>query len=452
MNIKLDMPIALNEALRVMEADYTADSSAFIKGISTDSRELADGYLFFALGKGEDYVDEAMKSSFAVSARNKSAISVPSVTDALLKLGSYYKATLPSLKNTIAVTGSVGKSCVKDYTAALLGEKFKVHKTKGNYNNEIGMPISVFSSPCDTEVLVLELGMNRKGEIKKLSCAVNPNIAIITNIGTAHIGNLGSRKDIAEAKLEILSGMKDGICIIPSDESLLKDITAPPELIRVGKDGDFNLCDFAEDDEKMSFTISTPHGKTAPVYLPWQGRHFALNLAFATAAAMSAGVEIESINKVFCDYSKFIPRQKYINIGKLNIYNDTYNASYESYLANFNMIKARPGYKSAVIGDILELGERTEKIHSLIGKLCAEFKLDRIYPFGNYAEYVRAGALAAGFPSDRIFANEDILDPMYTAQLICDNSMPGETILIKGSHAVGTDRIITCIKEISELK
>ncbi len=442
----LGIPISIYEAVFAVGGKYSG-KDAEISYICTDSRELAEGGLFFAIGEGEKYTKTALLQGACVSSENKDCILVNDVNAALLKLASYYKTKLKRLKKVIAVTGSVGKTSVKDYTAALLCSKYKTHKSFGNYNNEIGLPLSLLTAPADTEILILEMGMNHLGEIERLSLCAKPDICIITNIGSAHIGNLGSREKIAEAKREITLGMENGISIIPSDEPLLADIRP---CIKIGENADVCFSILKESDEGLRFRINSKLGITEEIHFPWSGEHFAKNLSFALAAAIECGMNLDELNERFFDYSLFIPRQKIVKTDDLLLYDDSYNASAEAFIADFKILALHKGKKSAVIGDVLELGEKTEEIHKAIGALAVKFKLDRIYPFGKYAPLVAKGAAEAGFREENIFINTDSLMPENTAKLICMNSQSGEMILIKGSRATKTERIIECIKAVKE--
>ena len=227
MRIALGIALPLNILTNHCEAFSKILQKKLFTHITTDSREACEGDLFFSLTSDKSSAEEHVKE-----ARNKGAISVSSLSKeadflvfdcqkTLLKLAIYYKAQLKSLKATIAITGSVGKTTTKEFCASFLSASYKVHKTYMNYNNLLGVSLSILSAASDTEIFILELGMNNLGEIRKLSDAIEPDYAVITNIGTAHIGNLGSRKLIAQAKLEIASGMTDEKIIVPYEEQLL---------------------------------------------------------------------------------------------------------------------------------------------------------------------------------------------------------------------------------------
>ena len=226
MRIKTEYPLYISSIAHILKANLKFNTK--INAITTDSRECEKDDLFFALSgenfDGVDFIDEAkFKGAYTVSSSKKSDFTVSNTESALLSVASAYKQIV-NPKYTIAVTGSVGKTTVKDFVNSLLSEVMKTHKTEKNFNNIIGLSHTLLSAKKGTDALVCELGMNHRGEIDELSRAIHPDISIITNIGTAHIGNLGSQEEIAKAKLEIENGMHGGKTIIKDDEVLLSEI------------------------------------------------------------------------------------------------------------------------------------------------------------------------------------------------------------------------------------
>ena len=226
MRIDLGTPMTLEEIAYATGGNHK--QNAIIKSITTDSREVEEGDLFIAIKgdkfDGADYVSEVKKRGGFVLASVPlySDILHPNGADALLSLATYYIKTLPYLLYKIGITGSVGKTTTKEFLKIMLSDRYITHASKGNFNNQIGMPMSILSAEKNTQVLLMEMGMNHPGEISNLSRCLRPDIGIITNIGTAHIGNLGCRENIAKAKLEITDGMNDGILFTPADEPLLR--------------------------------------------------------------------------------------------------------------------------------------------------------------------------------------------------------------------------------------
>ena len=444
MRIKLGIPLRLSE-ICLATGGRMSGNDCLIEYICTDSREILANTVFFALGQGEAYVNDALKTGYAVSSSNKNCLLVKSTSDALLSLASYYITRLSNLKKTVMITGSVGKTTVKNYAAAILKNKFLVHKTEGNFNNGIGLPLTVLSAPKDTEVLVLEAGMNRSGEIERLSLAARPDIAVITLIGTAHIGNLGSREAIAKAKREVLSGLKvGGSVIIPSGEPLLNDIKG---CSTVGDGGDAKVIIKMQSTDSITFELFLSGSVIGDISLPLGGAHLAYDLALAALAAAHAGMNQNEIKDAILNKSVFIQRQKIVAFKDFSVYDDSYNASFEAYVADFELLSTHKGHTGAVIGDILELGDSAEKIHYELGREAARHGINALFPFGNHAEAVRRGALDAGFPEDAIFVNSDAAAHALTAKLIVENTARGGLVLIKGSRKIQAEKIIPYIKK-----
>ncbi len=449
MKVDLSIPLLLSEIAEATGGVVGAEDK-YVDFICTDSRELTKDGVFFAFDKAEIYVKEALSAGAVVSRDPSASIVVDDAGEALLKLAAYYKTRLPHLKKTVAVTGSVGKTCVKDYTAAILSGKYNTHKTSENRNNDIGLPLSILSAPSGTEILVLEMGTNHPGEIRRLSLCAKPDLAIITGIGTSHIGNFGSKKIIANEKSEIREGMTDpNALIIPCGEPLLDGL---PCLFKAGNGGDVDFSVIKSNADECVFVCTTPIGSTKEIRFPFGGEHYVKNLAFAVSAAVVLGIDIDGINGSLSECEQFLPRQKRIRVGNATFIDDSYNASLEAYESALSVLSECQGTRSAVVGDVLELGVYSERIHRAIGELCVKSKADKIYPFGKYAHDVAEGAVRAGFNQKNIFINDDPCDHARTAALILENLVSGETVLVKGSHALHTEKIIDCVKEMQGAK
>ncbi len=449
MRITLDIPLDIKEVITAVNGRYIGilkDSVSY--GISTDSRNIKDGDLFFAISgenfDGEDFVfDVFYADCVPVTAKHECGIRVENTIKALGSLASFYKTKLKHLKYTIAITGSVGKTTTKEFLKILLKEKYKVHATKDNLNNCIGLPLTILSAPYDTEVLILEMGMNHRGEISALSKYSTPDIAIVTNIGTAHIGNLGSRENIAAAKLEVLQGMTKGRLIVPSEE---------PLLLRKEKYYTFSSSDRSADIyiiyNEGNVKGITPKG-TFDTTLSLSASYTADCLAAAVSAAVFCEADLNNIKRGISLISDKNTRQNIFQLGYFYILSDFYNSSYESVISALSYLKSLEKYteKSALIGSILELGDMSPKIHLNIGKACAKVDLRKLYIYGEYGEYVKEGALSYGMDEKKIFLNTDASSPAITADQIFYNTKKGEIILFKASHKVGLSQIIKLLKD-----
>ena len=393
MRIKLGMPLMLSEiASMVGEEKPTHDKE--ITHVSTDTRELFSGDLFIPQSGGEIYVDDAVKMGAVVLSKR----------NFLLEFAGEYVKKLPYILYRIGITGSVGKTTTKEMLNGILEKRYKVHANEGNFNNHIGMPMSILSAPPDTEILIMEMGMNHMGEIKVLSECLRPNIAVITNIGTSHIGNLGSRENIARAKLEILSGMDSGVLFVPYDEPL---INSQPGAIKV----------YSESQKAMK-----------------------RNVSMAISVAEFIGISEPEISIILTDNI----RQKIVLKENHLFLTDYYNSSYESVAALIESAKEQEKYprRALVLGDILELGEYCRDIHYRVGRLVKPCDFEHLFLFGEYAEYIRRGALENSFDKDKILINSNLDRPDITAEQIKANCDKNELILMKASRGVRLERIL----------
>lgn len=382
------------EGLRVKEiAEYlngkilNLNEDISIEGISTDSRKINKGDLFFALiGKnfdGHNYVRECINkgASLAIISKivdeNVPAILVEDTMQALRRLSGFYrdKFKIPF----IAVTGSTGKTSTKEMIFSVLKEKFCVHKTEQNFNNEIGLPITLFQLEKEHEISVLEMGMNNPGEIKRLVEIAKPSIGVITNIGTAHIENLGTRENILKAKLELTTGFKENNSLIVNgdDDYLGKLYGMPYELIKISTAGNGNynaedIIDQGEDGvefkcnyrgEKYSFKISLP------------GIHNVYNALFAIAVADKYNLTADEIKNGLINFQPGKLRMEIVKLENgISIINDCYNANVDSMKAALNVLDSfKCNRKIAILGDMYELGDYSREAHEEVG----EYALDK---------------------------------------------------------------------------
>lgn len=445
MRIKLDIPLSVYEIASFCDGSFLSQN-IIIDHIVTDSREVENGDLFFYLGKDKDleriYVNEALqKGGITVSTYyGENVLSVKSPCDALLSLAKRYVELLPNLRYKIAVTGSIGKTTTKEILNKILSSKYISHSTNGNYNNHIGVPLTLLSAPKETEILVVEMGMNHSGEIQKLSECLAPDLGIITNIGSSHIGNLGSREAIAKAKSEIICGMEKPIVIVPLEENLLAEI--PGKISFSTKDSNANFYIKKQESNRVKIYqngilfCDTNFYPTAPYLLNC--------LAPAVATATICTMNSEEIKYLISNITDDISRQKLINIGNLYFYEDFYNASYESILSSFESIKClnHKGSKSLLLGDIGELGEYSDSIHFAVGKSIPKELFSNLYFFGNQADNLRCGALRGGYSDTQIFTNTDISRPEITTMQIKSTAENGELVLMKASRFMKLERIL----------
>ena len=447
MRIKLGMPMTMEEISKACGGILISVKKTTIYNLTTDTRDMTEGDLFIALGSKHSDVKkhlyEAKKcGAYTIGPGEENTDILHSDTkSALLALAEYYCKNLPIILYKIGITGSVGKTTTKEFLRVLLSRRYKCHATEENYNNEIGMPLSILSAPRDTEVLIIEMGMNHPGEIKKLSLCLKPNIALITNVGTAHIGNLGSRENIAKAKLEITEGLADGILIVPSNEPLLTVEKPTKSFGLFDKESDYNLVW----DEVGSVSIFKEKNICCnSMFLP-EGDHHKHCLAAAVAAALEAGLLPSLLAGGISSISSDNIRQRVFFLENYYFYADFYNASFESVMAMINLAKNRYSSikKSLLLGDILELGSMCEKIHFSIGEAISPLIFNNLFLYGKGSEYIRLGAIKNGFPKSRIFLNASISDPQVTAKQIRENCSDKEMIFMKGSRGMRLENILS---------
>lgn len=452
MRIKLGIPMTLGEIAAATKGRIINNASATIKYITTDSREAQKEDLFIPI-KGEKFdgenflLDATVKGCFTLSKKHiESDILVENASAALLDLASFYSKNLPYILYRIGITGSVGKTTTKEFTKVLLSKGYKVHANEGNFNNEIGLPMSLLSAPYDSEILVMEMGMNHLGEIARLSECLSPDMAVITNIGTAHIGNLGSRENIAKAKLEIGCGMNGGSIFVPFEEELLQG-----EKNRVTLSLSDTKANYCLEEKDSIVSIYENGKKYAEARFAFTEEHLKKCLLFAASIAINCGISPNLLSQGISDISAENIRQNIILLKKRLFYTDFYNASPESITASFDSVQKIEieASKNLLLGDVLELGKMSKEIHFQIGKSIPEGLFKNLFLFGNFAKFVADGAKSNGFPIERIHINTDLSRPDITASQVLQNSSEGELILMKASRGVRLERVLDYFKERS---
>jgi UDP-N-acetylmuramoyl-tripeptide--D-alanyl-D-alanine ligase len=439
MRIKLGIPMYLREIAHILDGILTV-KDVRITHLTTDSRSLISGDLFLAIGKANDYLHEAKsRGAYTLSSKAESDIVVEDDKDILLKLAKEYAGNLPYILYKIGISGSLGKTTTKEFLKIILSERFKVHANDGNFNNEIGMPMSILQTPKDTQVVIMEMGMNHPGEIKKLSECFMPDIGIITNVGTSHIGNLGSREAIACAKLEILSGIEGGQIFVPHDEALLRHIKGKLTVSTKSLDASYTLLSH---NDAVSLFSNTSEVFSSGFAL--RESHHLIALAFATGVGAHLGLTPEELSLGTSKISVDNTRQSMIHKKDYHFLSDCYNASYESVLALLEMAELDTKYseKSIVIGDILELGSYTEQIHVAVGIALGRSVFKHIFILGKYAHYVKQGIYQTDFPRDRILINNNVEMPCITAKQIKEKCESNEIIYMKASRGVRLERLL----------
>lgn len=385
------------------------EEQTVIENFSRDTREINIGDVYLGI-KGEKmngsiFFEEALKKGAKGAILQEIQISdeiqhkykdkfIILVEDTVkfMQEVAKYKRSLYNIP-TVAITGSVGKTSTRDIIASVLSTKYKTLKTEKNYNNHIGVPLTLFKLKNE-EALAMELGMNHLGEISKLTKIVQPTIAVITNIGTAHIGNLGSRENILKAKLEILEGLdKNGYVVVNNDDDLLNkwclENKNEYKIITYGinNNSDFMPENINLEERKSTYTLK---GEKEVIEVPVAGAHFILNSLCAIAVGKILNIPIDKIKE---GIKKLELTSNRMEIRELNngiiVINDYYNANYDSMKAAIEYLgKVNAKRKIAILGDMLELGEFSEQLHKKVGEEVGKNKIDVLITVGNEARYI----------------------------------------------------------------
>lgn len=445
-------------------------ASEIVERISHDSREGGDKTLFCAIvGEkydGHDFIADAVSTGSQVVLLSSLpentdgldfyAIRVEDTVKALGTLAAYYKDF--SDATFVAVTGSVGKTTTKEFISAVASASFKTHKTKGNYNNEIGLPLTLFDLSPDDKVSVIEMGMSARGEIEYMSKLVRPDIAVITNIGTSHLAALGTRENICAAKLEIVSGLKkDGSLILNADEPLLfatrGHVEPEPEFVSVyNRFGDYRAVNIRYLENGIMYDLIYNNKAVTNVEIPAFGRHNVYNSLIAYAVGVKLGMTDDMIRRGLLTFVSTDKRQNIYDVGGITVIDDCYNASPESMRAAIDVltsIASRRGVKPcALLGDMLELGEYSRLMHDQLGQYAAQMKVQKLYCYGAMADVVAEAAIKKGVRADNVYVSLDSDNPMEMAKMINSSMQSGDVLLVKASRAVSAERVIEALKKI----
>lgn len=413
------IPVRLSEICKILGAEFDGEDT-LVNGISTDSRTVGKDELFVPI-KGEnfdahDFIPKINSAAAALCQRECGKtpfpqIRVKSTVEALGLIGknNFIKADIPL---TVTLTGSVGKTTTKDMCALVLSKKYNTYKTQGNKNNHIGLPQTLLSlEPCH-EAFVCEMGMNHAGELSYLCTLVSSDVAIITNIGNSHIENLGSRENIARAKLEILEGLKsDGTLIINGDEPLLDGLDIPQRIVRVGMSdrNDVWSENIASSSDGVVFDCHA-FGKKVTVKLPVPGKHNVYNAMLALALGCVLEIDAEASAKALEEYVPSGMRQRIYEKSGCTVIADCYNASIEAMLASLEALHdmSHGRFTVAVLGDMREVGINTEEFHRAVGKKVRECEVSVMLGYGTDIKYTAEEA-GGGKTAVRLFDSKESL-------------------------------------------
>lgn len=444
---------------------YVGDSAKLqtkITGAVTDSRKVEKGCLFIPLkgarADGHDFIPEVIgKGAVAVlSERELTDCTVPyirvkSSEQALKDIAAYYRSqlTIP----IIGITGSVGKTSTKEMIASVLSEKYAVLKTEGNFNNEIGLPLTLLRIQEEHEAAVVEMGISDFGEMHRLAKMAKPDVCVITNIGICHLENLKSRDGILQAKSEIFDYLKpSGHIVLNGEDDKLSTIAEVSGVrpvfygfLQDGDDSGIRKEIYADEIQNcglkgVKVQIHTPKGAIR-VHIPIPGEHNVYNAMAATAVGLCLGMELPEIKEGIAHVETIGGRSNLMEVGNMVLIDDCYNANPVSMRTSLDVLAYGLGRRVAVLGDMGELGENEKRLHYGVGVYAAEKQIDTIFCAGALSAEIARGARDAG--AKQVFHYETREE--MTAQLL-KYLQEGDTVLVKASHFMEYPKVVEAIK------
>ncbi|PDZ15594.1 UDP-N-acetylmuramoyl-tripeptide--D-alanyl-D-alanine ligase [Bacillus sp. AFS094611] len=447
--------IQLNKLEEVIDGEGLKESfhNIEIQGICIDSKKIKKGNLFVPIIRvkdGHDYVKEAMENGAVASLWKKShgtppkgipVIFVEDTLFALQQLAQYYRTEL-NVK-VIGITGSNGKTTVKDIVSTILSTTHRVHKTKGNFNSQIGLPLTILEMKRDTEFLILEMGMSEKGQIRNLSKIAQPDVAIITMIGQSHLETLGSKEEIANAKLEIIDGLKENaLFLYNGDEpSLLQNKNLPRINCKTFGEtytNDLFPTNVQLDEYGVHFKLNDSN---IQYDVPLHGKHNILNTIVGIAVGQYYNVTAEKIQEALRQVNITHMRFQFLTARTgFTIINDAWNASPSSMKAAIETLQKLKVYnkKMIVIGDMLELGKEAETYHREIGKMLNQESVQYVFTYGELAEIVAEEA-RKNFETGKV---QSFNNKVKLAEAVLKVITKKDVVLLKGSRGMALEEIV----------
>ena len=431
-----------------------------ITGVAIDSRKAAPGFLFVPLKgarvDGHTFIPQVMEHGALATLTEEDpssltcpCIHVESCEKALRDIAAFYRMQLDI--KVVGITGSVGKTSTKETIASVLSRKYNVLKTEGNFNNEIGLPLTIFKIRAKHEVAVLEMGISDFGEMHRLAAMARPDIGVITNIGLCHLENLGTRDGILQAKTEMFDHLQvDGTVILNGDDDKLstkKEVNGKPVIFYgVGADSAFDIKKdiYATDIENhglegMCAKIHTPQGDF-DAKIPIPGEHNVYNALAGTAVGLQLGLSIREIAQGIASVQTIAGRTNLLHVKGMTVIDDCYNANPVSMKASIDVLAHTSGRRIAVLGDMGELGAEEKELHRSIGKAVAASGIDALFCAGTLAEEYASEAKAnpeceVHYKKTREEMTEELL--AYVKE--------GDTVLVKASHFMEFPKVVEAL-------
>ncbi|WP_171313842.1 UDP-N-acetylmuramoyl-tripeptide--D-alanyl-D-alanine ligase [Enterococcus cecorum] len=447
------MKLTIKEIAQVLGISGIVDERE-ISSVEFDSRKIEKNDLFVPLPgtrDGHDFVKAAKENGAIATLWQKEKANVPSdlvvlpvedVTQAFQIVAQYYKQKIAP--KTVAITGSNGKTTTKDMTASVLAQKYRTYKTQGNYNNDLGVPYTMLHMPDDTEVLILEMGMDHAGEIHFLSQLGQPDVAAITLIGEAHLENLGSRKNIAKAKMEIVDGLaQDGALFVPADEPLLTDLIAPisqeVQTFGLGQ-GDLQAEIVNETSESTEFEIND-----ASFIIPVLGRYNVKNALIAYGIGRYFGLSMEQIKNGLAQVELTKNRTQWLQAKNgAKLLSDVYNANPTAMrlvLESFGRLTL-PGRRIAVLADMLELGPDSSAMHASMAEAIVGF-YDFVYLYGEQMQALANRLTELNVPHAYFIPAQR----QAFLEQVQKEIQPTDSVILKGSNGMQLSELVALLTE-----
>lgn len=451
------MKMSLTEVSRAVAAqnDTSEYEEIDITSVAFDSRQLVDGALFVPLvseNDGHDYIQSAIENGAVATFWQADHENVPTdipviivnnTLEALQMLSQYYLAKINP--KVVAITGSNGKTTTKDMVASVLSTQFNVTKTNANFNNEIGVPMTILDIEPNTEILVVEMGMDRPGQLDLLSLLVEPDVAAVTMIGEAHIEFFGTRDKIADAKMEIVNGLKeDGIFVYNGDEPLLAQRSENLPFTKtfgLNEDDDFTAYDITSTPQATSFKVKQI--EDTEFKIPMLGSYNVNNALVAIAIGSLFRIREENMAKALLEVDLTNNRTEWIEGTKHEkILSDVYNSNptaVKEVLKAFTADKIN-GRKIAVLGDMLELGDRSSQLHASLADSLNPDEVQSVYLIGDEIK-VLYDKLVDVYPAQNLFYfKSDQLDDLY--EQLNSEIYEGDEVLLKASHGIHLEQLL----------
>ena len=447
------MKLNLFEISKELDIEFDNSFDCQVNSIKIDSRKIIDGDVFVAI-KGEsfdghDFVSQAFENG-AIAAivekdienidNSKILFKVDNCINAMQKIAEFYRSKFDV--KVIGVTGSVGKSTVKEMVSSIFSTEFNVLKSFGNSNGQIGLPLSVFNITDESQIVVLEMGISEIGEMSKLAKIAKPDFAIINNVGTSHLGNFGTLETTVHEKCQISSYSNCKLYINGDNLQLSNYLKDRKNIVYFGLSEDFpyraeNLCTLGKETE---FILVTDSCKEL-VRIPCIGIHNVYNALAAISLAMDFGIHINDIKQGLSSFVPLPRRQNIIELNNFILIDDSYNASLDSVRASIGFLNSiePKGRNIALLADILELGSYSREIHYDLGKFIASSQVDLLITVGNYSSFINEGVkcICPDFESVHFATNDEAFG------YLCDIIKDEDKVLVKGSLGMKVDEIVS---------